>query len=100
MKLKNEFIANMKSELTALNIQIEKLAEKVETAGNAARADAKSKLKSLRNQADNLNKQLDESNNIDESNWDGFKALAEKSYSEMKDVLKQSRQWLSEKIAP
>lgn len=100
MKLKNEFIAKMKSELTELNIQIEKLAEKVETAGNAAKADAKSKLKSLRSQADKLNKQLEESNNIDESNWDDFKSLFEKSYSEMKDVLKQSRQWLSEKIAP
>lgn len=100
MKLKDEFIAKMKSELTALNIHIDKLEEKIETAGKAAKSDAKSKLKSLRNQADKLNKKLDESNKIDESNWDDFKSLVEKSYNEMKDVLKQSRQWLSEKIAP
>ena len=100
MKLKTEFVTTMKSELAGLDTQIDKLSEKIEKAGDAAKSQAKSKLKTLRDQADKLSKQLDEANNIDESNWDDFKAAFNKSYNEMKDVFKQSRQWLSEKIAP
>ena len=100
MKQQTEFIAKMKSELDEINKQIDKLSKKVENAGDAARAKIKSNLRTLRDHAAKLNKQLDEANNIAESNWDDFKSAFNKSYKELKDIFKQSRQWLSEKIAP
>lgn len=104
MKQKTEFVAKMKSELTEINTEIEKLSEKIEKVGNTVKTEAgtraKSKLQALRNQAAELNKQLDGADNIAESNWADFKAAFNKSRSELKDVFKQSRQWLSEIIAP
>ncbi len=97
---KTEFIAKMKRELAEINIQIDKLSEKAGKAGEAGRDEAKSKLQALRDQAAKLNKQLDEANNVAESKWNDFKTGFNKSYSDMKDTFKQSRQWLSEKIAP
>ncbi len=97
---KAEFIAKKKSELAEINIRIDKLSEKVEKSSGADRDEAKSKLQALREQAAELNKQLDAANNIPESKWDDFKAGFNKSYKEMKDAVKQSRQWLSKKIAP
>ena len=97
---KAEFIAKKKSELAEINIRIDKISEKVEKSSGAAKDEAKSKLQSLRDQAAELNKQLDSANDIPESKWADFKVGFNKSYKEMKDAVKQSRQWLSKKIAP
>ena len=104
MKQKTEFVAKMKSELTEINTEIEKLSEKIEKVGKTVKTEAgtraKSKLQALRNQAAELNKQLDGADNIAESNWADFSAAFNKSSKAMKDAFKRSRQWLSEIIAP
>ena len=104
MKLKVEFVTKKKSELADINTQIDKLAEKLKSASNAVKAEAKSeassRIRALRGQAAKLNKQLDAANNIPESKWADFKSGFNKSYNEMKDAFKQSRRWLSKKIAP
>jgi small-conductance mechanosensitive channel len=97
---KAEFVEKMKSELAEINARIDKLSKKAEKAGDATRDEAKSRLQALRDQAAKLNKQLDEANNIVEANWADFKAGVNKSCGDMKDSFKQSRRWLSQKIAP
>ena len=49
---------------------------------------------------DQLGKQLDEVKNASESTWDSVKAGSKKAYDELKDSFQQSRQWLSDKVAP
>lgn len=104
MKQKTELVAKMKSELTEINAEIEKLAEKIEKVTKTVKAEVKTKAKSslqtLRGQADELNKQLDAAGNVAESNWVDFKAAFNQFRGELKDIFKQSRQKLSEIIAP
>ena len=47
-----------------------------------------------------LNKQLDDAKNATESTWDSVKNGFQKAYAATKDGFQQSRQWLSDKIAP
>ena len=98
---KAEFVAAMKDELAEINAQIDKLiADQVSKVGEAVKVEAMTKLQALRAQALVLGKQLDEANNTTKTNWDDFKSGFKKSYSGLKASVKESRQWLSEKIAP
>jgi hypothetical protein len=54
----------------------------------------------LRDQAAQLNKQLDDAKNATESTWDSVKAGFSKAYDATKDGFNQARQWVSDKIAP
>jgi hypothetical protein len=47
-----------------------------------------------------LTKRLDDVTNATESTWGTIKADFEKAYAGLKDGFAQSRQWLSDKIAP
>ena len=97
---KAEFVATMQAELTALNRNLDELSAKIEKSSEAVKADAKPKLAALRDQATQLTKRLDEVTNATESTWGTIKADFEKAYADLKDGFAQSRQWLSDKIAP
>ena len=97
---KAEFTAAMRSQLAAINKDLDQLAVKVEKSSDAAKAEAKPKLQALRDQTANLTKQLDEAKNATESTWGDVKAGFRKGYSELKDGFQQARQWVSNKIAP
>jgi hypothetical protein len=47
-----------------------------------------------------LSKQLEEGRSATESTWNDVKAGTRKTYDVLKDGFQQSRQWVSEKIAP
>ena len=95
-----EFVATMQVQLDALNKDIAALSAKIESSSDAVKADAKPKLKALRDEAAGLNKQLDEAKNATESTWDSVKAGSEKAYNGLKDDFQQARQWASDKTAP
>ena len=95
-----EFVAQMKAESAKINEELDRLAAKIEKTSDTAHAEAKSKLQALREKAVQLNKQLDEANGASESTWDSIKVASKKSFEEFKTSFQQSRQWLSEKIAP
>ena len=97
---KAEFVKTMQGQLDALNKDLDQLAAKIDSSSDAVKADAKPKLQALRDQAAQLNKQLDEARNATESTWDSVKAGFKKGYEATKDGIQQSRQWLSDKIAP
>ena len=67
---------------------------------DAVKADAKPKLQALRDQVTKLNHQLDEARNASESTWDSVKADSQLALNSVKNTFQQSRQWLSDKIAP
>jgi chromosome segregation ATPase len=97
---KAEFVKEMQSQLAALNQDLDQLAAKIEKSNDAVKADAKPKLQALRDQAAQLNKQLDDVRNANESTWDSVKGGFKKAYQATKDGFQQSRQWVSDKIAP
>jgi uncharacterized phage infection (PIP) family protein YhgE len=97
---KAEFVANMKSQMTEINRDLDQLTARVEKSSDAAKAEAKPKLQALRDQASKLNQQLDEAKNATESTWDTVKSGFKKGYGELKDGFQNARQWVSDKIAP
>jgi chromosome segregation ATPase len=97
---KAEFVAKMQSQLAELNTNLDQLDARIEKSSDAVKAEAKPKLQALRDQAAQLNKQLDEARNATESTWDSVKAGSEKAFDALKDGFNQTRQWVSDKIAP
>ena len=97
---KAEFVAAMQVQLDALNKDIDQLSAKIDSSSDAVKTEAKPKLQALRDQAAQLNKQLDDAKNATESTWDSVKAGFTKAYDATKDGFNQARQWLSDKIAP
>jgi capsule polysaccharide export protein KpsE/RkpR len=97
---KAEFTAKMQGQLNAINADLDQLQAKIDKSSDAVKADAKPKLQALRDQADELKKQIDASGNATESTWDSVKSGTQKAYDSLKDGFNQSRQWVSDKIAP
>jgi transcription-repair coupling factor (superfamily II helicase) len=97
---KTEFTETMQANLAEINKDMDQLAAKIEKSSDAVKAEAKPKLQALREQADKLNKQLDVAKSATESTWDDVKAGTRKAYESLKESFQQSRQWVSEKIAP
>ena len=97
---KAEFTEKMQGQLAEINDDLARLAAKIEKSSDRVKADATPKLQGLREKADQLAKQLDKARNATESTWDGVKAGSKKAYDELKEGFNQSRQWVSDKIAP
>jgi cytochrome c556 len=97
---KSEFVEKMRVQLTALNADLDQLSTKIEKSSDAIKAEAKPKLQALRDQAAELNKQLDGVKDATESTWDSVKAGVNKAYTSSKNGFQEARLWVSEKIAP
>jgi methyl-accepting chemotaxis protein len=97
---KAEFTEKMKGQLDEINKDLEQLAARIEKSSDSVKAEATPKYQVLRDQADKLNTQLDAVRNATESTWADVKAGSRKAYAELKDGISQSRQWMSDKIAP
>jgi len=97
---KAEFVAAMQVQLDALNKDLDQLSAKIDSSSDAVKAEAKPKLQALRDQAAQLNKQLDEARNATESTWDSVKNGFKTAYESTKDGIQKARQWVSDKIAP
>lgn len=97
---KAEFVAKMQGQLDVLNKGLDQLSAKIESSSDAVKAEANPKLQALRDQAAQLTKQLDGVKDATESTWDSVKAASQEAVDSLKDGFQQSRQWLSDKIAP
>jgi len=97
---RSEFTAKMRVQLAEIKSDLDQLEAKIEKTSDAAKAEAKTKLKALREQESQLNKQMDDVADATESTWDDVKMGAKEAYHALKDGFQQSRQWLSEKAAP
>jgi uncharacterized membrane-anchored protein YhcB (DUF1043 family) len=97
---KAEFVTTMQAQLADLNRNLDELSTKIEKSSAAVQAETKPKLAALRDQATQLNKRLEDVTTATESTWGTIKADCEKGYAALKDGFAQSRQWISDKIAP
>jgi hypothetical protein len=97
---KTQFTEKMQGQLAEINQELDQLSAKVEKSSEAVKAEAKPRLQALRDQAAHLSKQLEEGRSATESTWNDVKAGTRKTYDVLKDSFQQSRQWVSEKIAP
>ena len=97
---KAAFTEEIRSKLAAINKDLDQIAAHVEKSSDAVKADAKPKLQAMREQTERLNVQLDEIKNATESTWETVKSNTRKAYDALKEGFQQSRQWVSDKIAP
>ncbi len=97
---KAEFVKTMQGQLDALNKDLDQLDAQIAKSSDAVQAEAKPKLQALRDQVAQLNKQLDVAKDATESTWDSVKGGFSKAYDATKDGFNQTRQWVSDKIAP
>ena len=97
---KTEFVMAMHAQLNELNQGLVELSAKIDSSSEAVQAEAKPKLAVLREKATQLSKQVDEISEATLSTWNVMKADTEKTYASLKDGIAQSRQAVSDKIAP
>ena len=97
---KTEFVDKMRRELVGTQEELDRLSAKVESAGGAAKTDAKAKLETVREKWTLAKKQLDRAETGTASDWEDVKNGFKQSYTDLKDSSDKTRQWLSDKIAP
>jgi hypothetical protein len=97
---KAEFVAAMKIQLADLDRSLDELAAKIQKSSASARAEAEPKVAALKEQSAQLKKQLAKATDANESAWGTIKAEFEKGYAAVKEGVMNSRQWMSDKIAP
>jgi predicted nucleic acid-binding Zn-ribbon protein len=97
---KDEFVKAMQTQLAALNQDLDKLSAKIDGSSDDIKAAAKPKLQALRDQAAKLNQQLADAQNATASTWESVKDDSKKAYAALQNSFMESRQWLSDKIAP
>jgi hypothetical protein len=97
---KAEFVAQMNKGLVATQEELDRLGAKVESSAGAAKADAKAKLQAVRDQWTQTKQQLNQAENATESTWNDVKRSFKESYAGLKASIDDTRQWLSDKIAP
>ncbi len=97
---KADFTAKMRTQLAEINQELDLLGAKIEKSGEAVKTAAQPKFKGLRDLADKLKIQLEEAGNASESTWEDVKSGTSKAFESLKEGFQQSRQWVSEKIAP
>jgi len=97
---KAEFTETMRSQLSGINKELDQISAHVEKSSDEVKADARPRLQAMREQTARLNLQLDAIKNATESNWETAKSGARKAYDALKGGFQQSRQWVSDKIAP
>lgn len=97
---KAAFVDKMKRELVTIQEELDRLGTKIDKAGGATKADAKTKLAAVREQWVRVKKQLDQAEGATESTWDDLKGGFKNAYGDLQDSVTTTRQWLSDKIAP
>ena len=97
---KEDCVAAMRARLADLNRDMDQLSAKIEKSSDQAKAEARPKLQALREQADKLNQELERAKNASQPAWDDIKATTRRTYDQLKEGVRQAREWLSEKIAP
>lgn len=97
---KADFTAKMRTELAEINRELDLLGAKIEQSGEAVKSAAQPKFKGLRELSDKFKNQLEDAGNASESTWEDVKSGTAKAFESLKEGFQQSRQWLSEKIAP
>ena len=97
---KAEFTEKIQAQLAEINKDLDQLDSKIDESSDVVKTEAKLRIRVLRVQTAQLNKQIEVVKNATESTWDDVKSGTKKAYKELKDGFQQARQWVSDKIAP
>lgn len=97
---RSEFVDKMKKDMVGTQEELDRLGAKVDSANDAAKADAKVKLAAVREKWSQAKKQLERAESATASDWDDVKNGFKQSYIDLKITFNQTRQWLSDRIAP
>lgn len=97
---RTEYADRMRTEINTIKRDMDTLAAKLENASEPAKTEGRAKLEALRVKVAALEKQLDAVQGSSESTWNDVKSGFRRSYDEVRESFQQSRQWLSDKIAP
>lgn len=97
---KEALIKNLEVQIAAIDKSIDELSTKIEESSSAVQTEAQPWIANLRAQSKVLHKQLDGLKGASESTWESVKKATSNAYSDVKTGLVNTREWLSEKIAP
>ena len=97
---KADLVAALKAQETAIKANIEQLSARIDKSTAAAKTANQPKLEQLRDQADQLKARISDIEKSNSTTWNNVKTESAKAYTALVDTVTQSRQWLSEKIAP
>ena len=97
---KAEFTETMRRHLAGFADDLDQLSAQVDKSTGAIQAEARVKLAELRAQSAKLGGNLDGARDATESTWADVKAAFRTGQLELKENVRQARQWLSDKLAP
>jgi predicted nucleic acid-binding Zn-ribbon protein len=95
---KDAFVAAASADLDALDRKINELSDKAATATDSVKNEAQTKLQDLRDKRTALDKKLDDVKNASQADWNELKVGFQTSYDDAKTSLKQTWQWLINKM--
>jgi hypothetical protein len=95
---KDAFVAGARADLDALDRKIKELSDKAANTSGSVKVDAQTKLQDLRAKRVVLDNKLDAVKNATEADWDDVKTDFQNSYDDVKKSLKQTWQWLQDKL--
>ena len=96
---KAEFVINMKKELADIQAGIDRLAVKAERAKGEVKEEVKIALEGMRLRWAQALERLKAAESAEEERWDEVKGGFAKAYDELRDAMKKTRHWWTEKDA-
>jgi hypothetical protein len=97
---KDEFVTETKTELAEIQIELDRLAARVDRSKGTAKADAEFRIAAVRETWARAKNQLDQAESVTEATWNDVKRGLQKSRDGLKESFEQTRQWLSDEIEP
>jgi hypothetical protein len=97
---KAEFVAKTQKELDELHVEMDRLSAQVDRSKAEAKADAKVRLDTVRENWAKTKDKLEQAKDATEGAWNDVKFGFEKSRSDLKESIDNMRQWLSDKVEP
>lgn len=96
---RGQFGESMRSEMARLKADMDRLAERVDNASDAAKAEQSARLEALRQRVNQLEKDIGDVEKASESTWEDMKRSIRKSYEEVKQSLRDAGDWVDDKVS-
>lgn len=97
---KEQYVESLSRRISILEEELDLLTTEVNNSSAAAQAEAKPRVAALRVQLDQLKEQLDQAEDATATTWDSVKQGTSAAYDDLKEGVQDTRQWMSDKIAP
>ena len=97
---KTEFVMAMRDELAKLNRELDALSAEIDRSSEAIQSEAKPRLAVLREKAAKLKLQVEEDVNATLPTWNVMKGETEEAFANLRTGIAQSRQAVTDKVAP